>query len=161
MEMLYHVTADDSVIGPVQRDEAHAKEIMHRSGIVFLLRSDGRVLIQHRSPSKEIFPDCHDTSCAFHVTYGESYEDAAERELIEETGVSAPLKYLGKFSHHDIPERQMVAVFSCTSDKQVILDKSEATGGEFRTKEEIDEIVASRKTTPWLRDGWKMARNQI
>jgi len=161
MEMLYHVTADDSVIGPVERGEAHAKEIMHRSGIVFLLRSDGRVLIQHRSPTKRIFPDCDDASCAFHVKYGESYEGAAERELVEETGVSAPLKYLGKFSHHDQPERQMVAVFSCTSDKHVILDKNEATSAEFRTKEEIDEIVASRRTTPWLRDGWKLARSQV
>lgn len=148
-------------MGPVERDRAHAGGSLHRSGIVFLARSDGKILLQHRSPGKEIFPGCFESSCAFHVVFGESYEQAAVRELLEEVGISAPLTYLGKFSHHDPPENQIVAVFSCHSDHVLKIDEREASEAHFYSPEEVDGIVASQKTTPWLRDGWKLARVEI
>lgn len=160
-ELLYRVTPDDTEDGSVERDRAHAEGILHRSGIVFLRRSDGKILIQHRSPSKRIFPNCFDTSAAFHVTFGETYEQAALRELKEETGVSAPVHFLGKLTHHDPPEHQIVAVFSSSSDTTVQVDPTESTGYEFRTKAEVDKIVRDGKVTPWLRDGWPLARDHL
>ncbi len=160
-ELLYRVTPDDTVEGSVDRDRAHAEGVLHRSGIVFLRRSNGQILVQHRSPSKRIFPDRYDCSAAFHVTFGESYEEAAVRELREETGVSAPVRRLGKFTHHDPPEHQIVAVFACESDAPIELDPTESTGFEFRTTAEVDEIVKSGRITPWLRDGWPLARDRL
>ncbi len=160
-ELLYQVTKDDSVIGPVDRDRAHTASILHRAGIVFLVRSDGKVLIQQRSPRKKIFPNRFDSSVAFHVTYGESYERAATRELREETGVLALVRYLRKFSHQDPPENQIVAVFVSKSSSPVTLDLEEATDAQFYSKHEVEDIVASGKVTPWLRDGWKLARDGI
>jgi len=161
LELLYHVLRDDSVVGSVERDKAHAEGILHRSGIVFLARSDGKILLQHRSPRKSMFPDCFECSCAFHITFGESYDQAAARELVEEIGISALLMYLGKFSHRDPPENQIVALFSCSSDQSLKIDEGEASGAHFYSLGEVDEIVASQKTTPWLRDGWKLARNKV
>ncbi len=161
MEELYHVTEDDSVVGRVERDQAHDKSILHRSGIVFVIRPDRRILIQNRSPSKRIFPNRYDCSCAFHVKFGESYDEAAKRELREETGINGVLEYLGKFSHHDPPENQIVAVFKCQSNGHIQIDKTEATGANFYSKSEVDEIVATKKVTPWLRDGWKLASDRI
>ena len=160
-ELLYRVKPNDSVEGSVDRDLAHANAVLHRSGIVFLQRSDGRVLIQHRSPSKRIFPDCFDCSAAFHVTFGEAYEEAAARELREETGVSAPVHQVGKFTHHDPPEHQIVAVFTSSSDDPTHVDLSESTGCEFRDRTEVDAIVKSGLVTPWLRDGWPLARDRL
>jgi NADH pyrophosphatase NudC (nudix superfamily) len=94
------------------------------------------------------------------VTFGESYEDAAKRELIEEAGISASLRYLGKFTHYDPPENEMVAVFACNSDEPVLISKEESSGAQFCTKEEVDTIIAL-ESAPWLRDGWKLARNKI
>lgn len=160
-ELLYRVTPDDTVEGSVERDRAHADGALHRSGIVFLEQSEGRILIQHRSRSKRIFPDRYDASAAFHVTFGETYEQAAVRELKEETGVSAPVRFLGKFTHHDPPEHQIVAVFSASSDATIQVDPTESTGFEFRTKAEVDRIVREGRITPWLRDGWPLARGQL
>jgi len=159
-ELLYRVTPDDAVEGSVDRDRAHTEGVLHRSGTVFLRRSNGRILVQHRSPSKRIFPDRYDCSAAFHVTFGESYEEAAVRELREETGVSAPVRWLGKFTHHDPPEHQIVAVFACESDAPIELDPIESAGFEFRTKADVDRIVREGQVTPWLRDGWPLARDQ-
>lgn len=160
-ELVYHVRQDDFIIGPVDRNRAHMETILHRAGIVFLVRSDGKVLLQHRSPFKQIFPNRFDSSCSYHVTFGESYEEAAVRELREETGISSPVVLLGKFSHHDEPENQIVAVFVCRSDAAVTIDRAEAIDARFYAKEEVDRIVASEKVTPWLRDGWLLARDKI
>jgi isopentenyldiphosphate isomerase len=99
-ELLYRVSEDDSILGPVERSIAHRDQILHRSGMIFLIRSDGKILLQQRSLTRATFPGCWDSSGSFHVTFGESYEQAARRELFEETGVSAKITYRGKFSYH-------------------------------------------------------------
>jgi isopentenyl-diphosphate Delta-isomerase len=161
LELLYHVTKDDSVIGFVERSRAHQDQILHRSGMIFLVRSDGKILLQHRSPDKAIFPDCWDSSSSFHVTFGESYEQAARRELNEETGVSAQLSYLGKFSYHVPPENEIVAVFLCKSDDPIRIDPAESAGESFHTEKEVNVIAASEKAAPWLRKGWKILADSI
>ncbi len=124
-------------------------------------RSNRDILLQERSPEKKIFPGRYDTSAAFHVIFGETYAEAATREVKEETGVSTELRYLGKFTHHDPPEHQIVAVFFGASDDQVKIERTEAIGAVFYSKQEVDRIVASGKITPWLRDGWKIARDTV
>ena len=160
MELLIHVNADDEEIGSVERDRAHQIGALHRSGIVFLERPNGTILVQHRSPAKRIFPDLDDASAAFHVTFGESYAQAAHRELLEETGVSARLRFVDKFVHHDPPEHQVVAVFVCTSDSSIRIDPAESSGFRFVTEEELDRLVQGGRVTPWLRDGWPRARSR-
>ena len=115
-ELICHVTEADSIIGSVERSTAHRDQILHRSGMIFLIRFDGKILLQHRSATRTTFPDCWDSPSVFHVTFGESYEQAARRELKEETEISAQPTYLGKFSYHVPPENEIVAVFSCRSD---------------------------------------------
>ncbi len=160
-ELLYRVNENDSVVGEVDRDYAHSNGILHRSGIVFLSRSDRKILIQNRSSLKQIFPGRHDCSSSFHVKFGETYLEAAQRELNEETGVSATPTYVGKFLHRDPPENQIVAVFYCTSDQPVMIDNGEASGAYFCSRDEVDGMVYRNKVTPWLREGWKIVRNRI
>ncbi len=50
----------------------------------------------------------------------------------------------------------MVAVFSCSSDQTLEVDENEVSRASFYTREEVDNIVASQRITPWLRDGWKL-----
>lgn len=56
-------------------------------GALFI-RSDGKVLLGLRSPSKKSWPDHWDT-IGGRVEDGESLEDALVREIREETGVTA------------------------------------------------------------------------
>ncbi len=93
--------------------------------------------------------------------FGESYEEAARRELREETGISAQPAYLGKFSYHVPPENEIVAVFSCMSDETIRIDRSESSGASFHTMDEVDRIIASEVIAPWLARGWEVAGKRI
>jgi isopentenyldiphosphate isomerase len=115
-----------------------------------------KILLQRRSSSNKIFSNCWDSSSSFHVTFGESYEEAARRELKEETGLSVPLKYLGKFSYHVPPENEIVAVFSCRSDDPVIIDRAESSEASFYARDEVSAIAESEVAAPWLLKGWSV-----
>jgi isopentenyldiphosphate isomerase len=155
-EMLYHVNENDEVLGKISRDEAHSKILLHRTGMVFLINKSGKVLINRRSPIKKIFPSCYDSSVSFHVTYGESYKIAAKRETEEEIKIIAPLKYIGKFIHKNLPEYQIVSVFICLTDESPIIDLEEFSCQKFCSRIEAENIIKKYKITPWLRDGWQV-----
>jgi len=160
-ERLYRVNERDEVLGSVSRAEAHAKGLLHRSGMVFVVNSRGRILINKRSSEKETFPAYYDSSASFHVTYGESYEESAKRELLEEIRIDAPVQYLGKFIHNDLPEYQIVSVFLCNSDATPVLDPQEYSKHHFYSIPEVERLMKTAKITPWLRDGWKVFFNHV
>lgn len=54
---------------------------------ISILDKSGRLLVQKRSTQKELFPGRWDNSAAGHVDVGETYEQAALRELSEELGL--------------------------------------------------------------------------
>ncbi len=91
-----------------ERSIAHRNGIRHRTAQVWVVRKgpDGRdqVLLQKRSAQKS-FPNRYDVSAAGHMGVGESYEQAAYRELREELGICAApgtLIYAGRFENGDV-----------------------------------------------------------
>ncbi len=52
-------------------------------------RSGFSVLLQQRSPDKDAFPNCFNTSCAGHVARGDTYEATVIREFEEELGIKS------------------------------------------------------------------------
>ncbi len=95
MEQLEIINMDGSSSGVYKdRKEVHRDGDLHASAHVWVIRegSDGNdfsVLLQKRSPDKDAFPNCFDTSCAGHVAKGETYETTANRELEEELGIKS------------------------------------------------------------------------
>jgi isopentenyldiphosphate isomerase len=157
VEWLWHVSEDDQPLGRVERADAHARAVRHRSGVVFLVDARGHVYLTQRAASKQIFPGRYDTSASFHVAHGESYELAAQREALEELGLALPLRMLGTFKHDDPPEHQFVAVLAMAHDGEPIkLDPSEASRGAFYSPSEVARIIRTEPCTPWLRDGFAL-----
>lgn len=76
----------------VERSEAHAQGILHRTSHVWLVRRRGEkleILLQKRSDEKESYPGCYDISSAGHIPAGVAFAPSALRELQEELGVAA------------------------------------------------------------------------
>lgn len=88
-ELVDIVDADDVVLRTVTRREMRATRLRHRAVYIAVLHPDGRLLVHQRSPSKDVWPGWWDIAVGGVVTAGESYEDAARRELAEEVGIDA------------------------------------------------------------------------
>ena len=82
------VDTNDRPIKAASKQEAWEQGLFHRVVRIMLEGPDGRLLLQHRSPTKDLFPNTWDNSCAGHVDAGEDYETAITRELQEELGLT-------------------------------------------------------------------------
>lgn len=81
------VDEHDNVLGYMDLFVAIALGQIRRVACVFVLDTDGRILIQRRAPDV-LSPNQLDFSAAGHVNEGQDYASAAEAELREELGVT-------------------------------------------------------------------------
>ncbi len=96
-ELVDIVDDDDQVIATVTRAEMRARRLQHRSVGIVVMSEDGRLLVHRRSATKDIWPGWWDIAAGGVVATGESYDDAARRELAEELGIAGvELEFLGQ-----------------------------------------------------------------
>ncbi|MEV5571947.1 NUDIX domain-containing protein [Spirillospora sp. NPDC052269] len=96
-ELVEHVDEHDRVLGVVDRDEAVRESWPHRIATTICRDRDGRILVLRRAETMPRFPGYYDVMVGGAVNVGESYEQAALRELTEELGVRAPVRFMFKF----------------------------------------------------------------
>jgi NADH pyrophosphatase NudC (nudix superfamily) len=85
-EMIDLVDEQGKVIATKSRSEILEKKLNNfRLVCVFMMRSDGCILIPRRAATKKIYPNALGLIGGF-VRSGETYEQALKREVLEETG---------------------------------------------------------------------------
>ncbi len=89
-ELFDIVDCEDVVIGQETRARVHADDLMHRAIHVWVTNKRGDLYLQKRSRLKDKSPGLWDSSVSGHLDHGESYEQAARRELTEEMGIHFP-----------------------------------------------------------------------
>ena len=88
MTDIIYVDKDDNEIGVGPQEIAHANGIIHRVIRIYLFNSRGEVLLQKRAAHLRTNPGKWNESVAGHVDVGETYQEAAVREMQEELGLS-------------------------------------------------------------------------
>ncbi|CCO24586.1 NUDIX hydrolase [Maridesulfovibrio hydrothermalis] len=68
-------------------DEVHRQSLRHRSVVVLIYNSEGKLYLQKRSANKTLYSGRWNVSASGHVLSGESLENAALRELKNELGL--------------------------------------------------------------------------
>ncbi|MFI5273351.1 MAG: NUDIX domain-containing protein [Ktedonobacterales bacterium] len=143
-ELFDLVTPDDRVIGQIRRGEAHRNPaLLHRSVQVLVFDDAGRVLLQTRSRSKDLFPGYACASAAGHVGSGDDYTHTAEREMREELGVTLPLEFVERVLVASPYETELTALFVARSNGPFVFHPQETAGGAFYS---LEEISAARET---------------
>lgn len=91
------VNENDEVIGEEERLIIHRDGFKHREIHVWLVTPDKKFIFQKRGEHQDTWPGFWDVTVGGHVdTDKETYEETAERELFEETGVHLPLTFIMK-----------------------------------------------------------------
>lgn len=90
------VDENDRQIGIMSRAQVHRLGLCHRAVHVCVMDGAGRLWLQRRSLAKDTFPGWWDLSATGHVDPGESYDQAARRELREELGLDAEPRFIAR-----------------------------------------------------------------
>ncbi len=152
------VSDDDQVVGQVQRSECHGNpNLIHRAVHVLLMNDQRQLLLQKRSQTKEIQPGKWDTSVGGHLSPGETYRQAAVREMFEELGVAGvPLTELYCSKIRNTVESENIRTFLTTYNGAITFAPDEIDEIRFWSSCEIDAALGSGCFTPNFEEEWQM-----
>jgi 8-oxo-dGTP pyrophosphatase MutT (NUDIX family) len=143
------VDETDRVIAVVPRSRVRRENLRHRSAAVVVLSGDGRLLVHRRADTKDLWPGWWDVCAGGVVGVGESWYDAAVRELAEEIGVSGvELAPLGG-GYFDTPEsREISQVFLAVSDGPYVFSDGEVAEALLVTPRELRSLMLTEPFLP-------------
>ncbi len=150
------VDARDRVIDVQTRREVHRLGLRHRSVSVFVTDSAGRLLIQRRSMTKDEYPGRWSPSASGHVASGETYDDTAPRELLEEVGIACALTWFHTEPASEATAMEFMALYTGASDAVPSPDPAEVTEVAWWDPEALAARMASHpdEFTPNFRTGF-------
>ena len=148
MEYLDVVTGAGATIGKAERNEVHQKHLLHRSVHILIVNSSNAVLITRRKANKKQYPSFWHGSVGGHVISGATAATTADKELVEEIGISVPLRYLGTVIVDDDVEHELVSVYVGKSDGPFRFDHDEIADKKFIPLTELAKKMDGMRMTP-------------
>lgn len=141
-EQLDIVDDKNQVINQTSKSEVYERKLNHRIVHVFLIHPEtGQIYLQKRSEAKSFLPGYYCTSAGGHVRAGESYEDAAKRELHEELGLDVPVHGVHTFLFESDGHKRFIELFVAYARDGFQFAREEVAGGAFSTLEEVRRII--------------------
>ena len=111
-EIVPIVDRDDNIVDEVPRHVMRSRSLRHRVTYIFVFDTSGRLFVQKRTPTKDLYPGYYDLAAGGVVCVGESYEDSAAREAREELGIiDVPLQSRFKFYFADFSAMNELLAF--------------------------------------------------
>ncbi|MGZ5190537.1 MAG: isopentenyl-diphosphate Delta-isomerase, partial [Flavisolibacter sp.] len=150
------VNEQDQPVGFMDKMEAHQKGVLHRAFSVFLFDKKGRMLLQQRAKEKYHGALLWTNACCSHPHENEKIEDAAQRRMKEELGMTTPLKKIFCFTYQAAVENELIEheydhVFAGEYEGNFFPDPKEIAEVEYR---ELDEIKSAMYNSPENFTSW-------
>jgi isopentenyldiphosphate isomerase len=115
-ELVEVVDLDGRVVEIVTRAEMRRRNLAHRATYVMVFAARGDLLAHQRASWKDIWPSRWDLAFGGVCAVGESWAEAASRELAEEAGVTAPLRELSAVVFESEETRVVGRLYETTHD---------------------------------------------
>lgn len=150
-ELFYHVDEADRPLGSITRKEAHRnKEFIHRSVYIVIRNGQNQLLFQKRSSSKDTYPNHWALGVAGHVTYKQTYEDAAVREVQEELGEKVKVKRISSVLLEMPGETEFCTIFESEdlNKAEFNYDTDEISEIAWISPDKINNFVLENDITP-------------
>jgi 8-oxo-dGTP pyrophosphatase MutT (NUDIX family) len=146
-ELVEEVDEQGNVLRVVTRAVMRAERLRHRC-VYLLVVHDGRLLVHQRAPHKDVWPGRWDVAAGGVAGAGEPWRRAAQRELAEELGVSAPLEEVGGGAWGDGEVKVLGRVYAVDHPGPFAFDDGEVVAARFVDAAGLDELLASEPTCP-------------
>lgn len=149
-ELFIVVDRNDKILEYRTRyDCHHDKTLIHRAIGVLLFNDKGELLLQKRSMLKDLNPGKYTISVGGHVTKGQTYKQAAVREMEEELGIKIPIKFAKKFFVENYQESEMCVTFTGKFTGPFHYAKDEIEKLEFLTIKKIKTMQEQFTPIAW------------
>ncbi|NUP19808.1 MAG: NUDIX domain-containing protein [Streptomyces sp.] len=136
-ELVEHVDAQDQVLGVVSPSEAVREGWLHRVGVVVCRDGQGRFLVHRRAAQLSRCPGQYELGVGGAAGVGESYEQAAARELGEELGVRATVSFRFRFLNRVGLSPHWLGVCDAVLEEVVVRDPGEVAWYGWLTESEL------------------------
>ena len=132
-ELLPLVDHEGNVIGKATRGECHGgTRPLHPVVHLHVFNHAGELFLQKRPDWKDIQPGRWDTAVGGHVDWGETIEEALQREVREEIGLTGfTPHFLGRYVFESNRERELVHVFTTKTHAKPQISEEVADGRFF------------------------------
>lgn len=151
-ELVDVVDEFDDVIDVVPRRVMRSDRLRHRAVFIAILDGAGRLLVHRRSPQKDIWPNWCDIAVGGVVGAGETYLEAAHRELAEEVGVTTEALGeldLGESRPYDDDQVSLMArCYVVTSEGPFTFDDGEVVEAWWVHRDGLEDLLLRERFLP-------------
>lgn len=140
-EIMDIVDEDNNVIGRAARKEIKKKNLLHRGISVLAFNDKGDMLIQKRTEDKSLYPGMYDLSVGGGVKAGETYENAAKREIEEELGVKTDVILAGTMRFKDEEDNCIVNIYATKIPDNINFCKEDMSEVKFLSEKELRKFI--------------------
>lgn len=140
-ELVIVVDEEDNILSHTPRKEAHDKKLLHRTISVLVFDDQGKVMLQKRSMKKDSNPGKWSNATGGHVGHDETYDQAAQREVMEELKLNAQPKLVKKMIIEDPAHTTMTQLYTINSSGPFEFNPEETDEIKFFAKDELLEIL--------------------
>ncbi len=157
-EYVVLVTPQDSVLGLMEKQQAHINGLLHRAFSVFIFNENGEMLLQKRASEKYHSPDQWTNAVCSHPRNGETYLEAANRRLKEELGIETELTEKFHFIYKadvgdNLWEHELDYVFTGAYNGDFKLNAEEVSEIRFLSLQDLDTELKAHpeQFTEWFK----------
>jgi 16S rRNA (adenine1518-N6/adenine1519-N6)-dimethyltransferase len=156
------VDGEDRPKGAAPRGLVHANNLFHRAVHLLVFNPQGEVFLQLRSRTKDRHPLTWDSSAAGHVNAGEEYDETAQRELLEELGITVPLEKVAKLPASERTGYEFIWLYCGKHNGEMKLNRSEIEAGKFFPPAIVDDWIRARPRdfAPGFVECWRIWREK-
>ncbi|MFW6289567.1 MAG: isopentenyl-diphosphate Delta-isomerase [Mariniphaga sp.] len=162
------VDKNDNETGTMEKMEAHRKALLHRAISVFICNTRGEWLLQRRALNKYHSSGLWTNASCSHPFPGETCRDAANRRLMEEMGLKAPLKKLFHFTYkaeldNELTEHELDHVFLGITDDEPAINTNEVREWRYISYDKLFEEVnkTPEKYTFWFKKIYERVNRHV
>jgi len=136
-----------NVIGTKSRDEIKKENLLHKASLVIVKNSKGEYFVAQRKATKSIYPLKWNIGAGGAVRAGESFEEAASREVKEEIGINAVVKELFEFTWYSDVVSYFAKIFLAEYNGEINVDLEECEQGKWVNEEEMNKMIEKKELT--------------
>jgi len=149
MEEQVEVIDDNfNILRIASREEVRDKNLNHKAVGIIIKNSKNQFYAAQRSAKKKVYPLRWELGGGGAVDYGESFEEAAKREIKEELGFDSEPEYLFDFDYSDEYMTFKAKIYLVNHDGEIIVNKEDFEQGKWISVEKVEEMIKNKLLCP-------------